>query len=133
MSIVIDTCIISLFFSKKGPPQKLFDWMIDLENASISVVTVFEIEMGLKSAGLLKPLHLFPKLLNEYEISIIEFSSHHSKVASDQGSAMKKIGRAFSLQDLWIGATAKVNNYSIATANTRDFDHWEGIKIINPL
>lgn len=133
MNVIIDTSIISQFFSKKGPPRKLMSWMVELKRPAISVVTVFEIEMGLKSAGLAKPLALFPKLLDGYEIEVIEFSAQLSKIASDQGSKMKKEGRTYSLQDLWIGATAKANGCSIATANTKDFEHWEGVEVFDPL
>ncbi len=132
MKVLLDTCILSKFFSKKGAPLTLVDWMATPE-AAISVTTFFEIEMGLKSAGLTKSLKLFPEILETYEVKIFPLSTDHASLAATQGSEMKKKGFTYSLQDLWIGATAKVEGYDLATANIKDFNHWKSLKIMNPL
>lgn len=132
MGIVIDTCIISRIFSKKGPPAKLLDWMQEANDPAVSVVTIFEIEMGLKCADLSKALNLIPEAIETFGISVLEFSLPLAQIASDQSSMLKKTGRVVSMQNLWIGATAKGHGYDIATANVKDFDHWEGVEIINP-
>jgi len=132
MKALIDTCIISPFLSKHGPSDTLIDWLVDLEFAAISIVTLFEIEMGLKCAGLVKTAKLFPSLLENYEIQVMEISREYAQVAAEQGSKMKKKGFSYSLQDLWIGATAAAEKLDLATANLKDFEHWD-IKIFNPL
>ncbi|NRA44040.1 MAG: type II toxin-antitoxin system VapC family toxin [Oligoflexales bacterium] len=132
MKAIIDTCIISPFLSKRGPSEALVDWIVDLEFAAISIVTLFELEMGLKSAGLMKTINLLASLLSNYEINIVDFGQKHARIASDQGSKMKSQGYIYSLQDLWIGATAVVEGLDIATANKKDFEHW-GLTLVNPL
>lgn len=133
MGTLIDTGIISPFFAKKGPPEKLTDWLSGVNDPKVSVVTLFEIELGLKSAGLAAPQQYFPRFLDDFEIKVIEFTSPLARLASDQGSKMRKKGRSYSLQDLWIGATAKAGGYELATANIKDFDHWDGVRVFNPL
>ena len=133
MAVLLDTCILSPFFSKKGPRKELINWMLDQDALAISVVTQFEIEMGLRSANLRKVASFFPALVSEYEISILEMTPKQVELAAFQGAIMKKSGRIFSLQDLWIGAVAVSLKLDLATANFKDFNHWQDLKILNPL
>ena len=133
MAVLLDTCILSPFFSKKGPPDKLFSWFHGQETLAISVVTHFEIEMGLRGARLDKVVGLYFELLELHEIAVLDFTAKQSQLAALQGSKMKKLGKVYALQDLWIGACAREQRMQLATANTKDFDHWEGLVINNPL
>lgn len=130
--VLMDTCIFSRFFSKRGPSIEIIEFISTCDKVSISCVTHFEVQAGLRKSHLMNTLKIYPDVVRQLNLSIYDFDASIGEIAAIQLAKMHSKGRQYSMQDLWIGATAKALGLKLGTINIKDFDHWN-IDILNPL
>lgn len=124
MKYLIDTNIIIDVLKNK---QKACDFLESLASTyipSISVLTVTEIIAGVKPSALnemLKFLNTFNKISVTEDVSII---------AGELIYSYAQKSRKIHFQDALIASTAILNNLVLATANIKDFEFIEELKIL---
>lgn len=138
MTYLLDTCVVSQLRKKKTIEPKVLEWFAnkDHEAFSISAVTVAELWNGIE---LLPPSRKKTLLedwfhgdfLANYKQKIIPIDERVAKDWGTLDALARKKGRQYSVQDLYIAATAKTHNLVVVTINLKDFCH-DDIIAINP-
>ena len=135
--IVIDTNIISEFMRAKPDPV-VIEWFNHQRsrNLYVTVITLAEIGHGLR----LMPKGHKTKILNSrfkgfveraFEERILNFDLDAAESYIDLMAHRKEMGLPMSIPDGQIAAIAHNHRFSVATRNTKDFEHC-GIELINP-
>jgi toxin FitB len=135
--IVLDTNVISELFANT-PNPKVVAWLSSqsLTDLYISTPTIMELWSG----ALRLPMGKRRQQLEEKITLICEGIYFDRTLILDEGSAKlsgKYMADQFmkglkpSVADCQIAAIAFINNFKVATRDTKDFDH-EGLKVINP-
>lgn len=89
----------------------------------ISSVTVFEL--------LLRKTNMEPVEKFIAKTEILNFDEPAAKMASQLDKSLKQKGTPVDWRDLFIAATAIVNNCELATLNRKDFEKIEGLKLLD--
>lgn len=120
-TILIDSNIIIY----TGLPQysELRNWL-RLKNIRVSIISQLEV-LGYHQL-VVKDRMYFEDLFKQFDLFDINAEIIDSAIAFRQQQSM-------SLGDAIIAATAKVHKLPLVTANTKDFNHIEGLELINPL
>lgn len=119
--ILIDSNII--IYSVQADNYAIREWLKN-KNLAISVISKIEV-LGYSN-------------ITQFEI---DKSSHYFSLCKSLSLKDEYINTAIqlkqkqkmSLGDAIIAATALENNLTLATANTKDFKHIEGLDLINPM
>ncbi len=128
MNYLLDTNIcIHYFKGQFGLLERIEN--IGFENVAISEITLAELIYGAeKSQKTEKNLEVVARFSEKIEIvPIITSLSIYGK----EKARLSLIGRKIGDLDLFIGATAIVNNMVMVTRNVREFERLEGISIEN--
>jgi len=125
-TILIDTSLFIDYYRKKNKENTLLVELAKKYDFAISVITKFELLMGVKDKeeklfwqSLFKDIIIFPLADKEVEIS--------AEIMKYLRAANKLIG----LQDVFIAATAIENRISLATLNLKDFIRVPELKLIS--
>lgn len=131
---LLDTNVISELV-KPAPNRNVVGFLSTLDSASLSIVSIHELEFGLwllpkgkRRAELEAKLKL---LLTEYSDLVISINQPEAIQASIFRVQAKHQGSVINLADSLIAGTAKVHNLSLVTRNKDDFSGID-IDIINP-
>jgi toxin FitB len=135
--IVLDTNVISELFANT-PNPKVIRWLSshNLTDMYISTPTIMELWSGTLRLPIGKR-----RLQLEEKITLITEKMYFNRtLILDEDSAKlsgKYVADQFlkglkpSIADCQIAAIASVNKFTVATRDTKDFEH-EGLKVINP-
>ncbi len=63
-------------------------------------------------------------------MKLLDFDEKAARKASDIAKELGSKGEAVGLLDIFIAATAIVNNCALATLNTKDFSRIKGLKLV---
>ena len=135
--ILIDTNIVSAIMAP-SPKVTVLDWLNSQDTMTLylSTITIAEIGFGLN----IMPDGKRKKLLAERFEGFIARGFNQRILSFDEPAAHKyaeimghrrAIGRPLNVPDGQIASIARVNNFSIATRNIRDFEEC-GLNLINP-
>ena len=131
---LVDTNVISELV-KPSPHNNIIQFLSTLSNAWLSVITLHELDYGLKlmpkgkrRSNLEQKLR---QLLSEYGGFVIPIDKLEASHAASFRVEARQQGRVMHLADSLIAGTAKVHNLSLATRNVNDFTGVD-IEIINP-
>ncbi|WP_297750827.1 PIN domain-containing protein [uncultured Tessaracoccus sp.] len=135
--IVADTNIVSEFM-KGSPDQAVLRWARTLapDEMTITVVTVEEIERGLARLPLgrrrsdLESRWLV--LLDAYADGVLPYDLPAAREAARIAAARFDIGCPISLADAQIAGISVAGAAVLATRNTKDFEHIDGLRLLNP-
>ncbi len=119
--VCVDTSVlISLLKNRRAAEQLI------LQNAQLKVfissVTAFELLLRETKLDEIEP---FVNTLTQ-----LPFGEKEARTASAISKSLRKKGTPISLPDLFIGATAIVNNCELATLNKKDFEKIDGLKLL---
>jgi predicted nucleic acid-binding protein len=123
--VLLDTSILIDFYRKKDKTKSiLFSLSKIYSGFTVSSVTQFEIYRGAKSDQLL----FWDKFFTD--ITVIPFNSQVSLAAADLDKELKFKRKQIAFPDLFIAATAVVNNLPCATLNKKHFDRIDSLELI---
>lgn len=135
--ILLDTNIVSELM-KAAPSERVLAWLNNQENVHLYVcaITVAEISYGLSvlpNGKRRKLLEMrFEQFLNQaFAGRVLAFDESAGHIYGNLMGYRKEQGQPFSILDGQIAAIALVNNFAVATRNTKDFTNL-GIELINP-
>lgn len=135
--ILCDTNIISEFM-KPAPNPYVVQWLNEQDPASLylSVITLAEIRYGLSLLPIGQRRRRLEASFQKYRDlafanRILLFTAEAANQYGELRAARQKTGRPMSTLDAQIAAIAAVNQCSLATRNTADFEQCE-LPLINP-
>lgn len=136
MSFVLDTCALSET-ARPAPDAGFMAWLDhqDAAHLFLSVLTIGEIEKGLAAlpAGRRRAnlTSWLATLRGVYGARILPIDDAIAALWGRMVSDAEKRGRALSVVDGLIAATAHHHGYAVVTRNVSDFDP-TGVPILNP-
>jgi predicted nucleic acid-binding protein len=133
VNFLVDANVLSEA-TKPRPARNVIQWLRDNEPALvISPIVLGELESGIlmlpsgrRRRELLRWLNAGPKSLN-----VLDFDSLTASVWASLIADLKRKGRAMSIKDSLIAATALQHGLLLATRNTADYQY-SGVKLVNP-
>lgn len=135
MSYLLDTNIISERI-KKSPNPSLIQWFdsVPIESLYLSVLTIGEIKKGIESISDQKKK---AKLLHWVEHDLIDLFkdrilSIDLDISIKWGLLCSQIKRTLPTTDSLIASTAIINNLKLVTRNTKDFNDYLNLELVNP-
>lgn len=135
--ILLDTNVVSEVMRRK-PSNNVLSWLNQHSdgNLLLSSITIAEICYGLRILPIGQRRQLLETRFEQFIIEgffgrIISFDESAARAYAEIMGTRKKKGRPMSLPDGQIAAIAQVNQFTLATRNTTDFEDC-GIQLINP-
>jgi toxin FitB len=137
MIYLLDTCIISEFV-KPQPQEKVLNFVtsISLHNIFLSAITIGEIWRGIVKLDESRRRNLleiwFEKdIIEKYSDRILPVTKEIALIWGEKKSELERKGKAISVMDCLISATALYYDFMVVTRNTKDFIN-TGCKLLNP-
>ncbi|MEQ1668960.1 MAG: type II toxin-antitoxin system VapC family toxin, partial [Sulfuriferula sp.] len=136
--ILLDTNVLSELM-RPQPSERVLHWIDQQSTASlwISAITRAEIMLGLSLLpdGKRKQqlMDIATSILNEdFAHRCLAFEQHAADCYATIVATRTKLGIPISVEDAQIAAIALTHSFSIATRNVKDFNHIDGLVIIDP-
>ncbi len=130
MLYMLDTNIISYFAEGNlNVISNLEKCMFAGNEIGISVIVYYEIERGLKYAGATRKLEDFYAFASQCKL--FPLTLDEMKFASRIYTALRQSGKIIEDADIFIGASALVNNAVLVTNNEHHLGRIEGLQIEN--
>lgn len=135
--IIADTNVVSEFM-RDSPDPTVLTWARGLSatDLTISVVTVEEIERGLgRLPGGKRVRNLeqrWRKLVDGFSDTIAVYDVGAARATAGLLVQAEAGGHPMGLADAQIAGICVASGSTLATRNVRDFDHVEGLRVINP-
>ena len=128
MRYLLDTCIVSYFLKKYPNTIRNFE-KHNPSTMAISVITIYEIEFGLKNNPdkERKLRDLWERFLNK--INILDLDTNTAIEASKISASLRKPGFSVGSYDLLIAATAMSENLICVTSNITEFSRIDGLHL----
>ncbi len=135
--IILDTNIVSEFMTSP-PASQVLNWLNaqDVASLYLSTITLAEIHYGLSVMPEGKRRRLLGERFEQFVDQaftqrILPFDEVAAQSYGEIMGHRKSIGRPMSSMDGQIAALAQSRGFSVATRNTKDFEHCQ-INLINP-
>lgn len=135
--IVLDTNIIAALMLPV-PNEKVIEWLDCQQHSHLYLpsIVIAEVRFGLqrmpngqRQAALLKQ---FSSLLRTLFVGrVLDFSKEEAEIYAILRATREAQGKPMSICDAQIAAIARVQGFTLATRNTKDFQEC-GIVLINP-
>ena len=132
MKYLLDTNVVSDFLRKDALVVKNMENAISNgDEIYICSIVYYEIVRGLKAAGKFKRLREFNIFYENYEK--LYFDKENFEVVEKAVDIYVQLhkGKQIEDNDIFIAATAIVNDCTLITANVKHFERVEGLKLIN--
>lgn len=124
--LMIDSSILIEYFRKTDKSKsKLYSHFKEYETLFISSITEFEIFNGATESH-----KKFLNILLE-GIVVLNFDSEAAKCSAEIVSELKRKRKSIDKPDLFIAATAVVNNLTLDTLNIKHFLNIEKLKLLS--
>jgi predicted nucleic acid-binding protein len=135
--IILDTNVISALML--NDPAKIIQTWMDrqsLQDLYIAAISVFELVYGIERLPIGKRRTQLAERLQivisqAFADRILEFDAEAAEQAGKFRALHKNAGHHDDILDIQIAAIASTNNATLATRNTRDFEHFP-IRVVNP-
>ena len=131
---LLDTNIISEL-GKPQPNQNVINFVLRLDKAWLSIITVHELNYGLnllpKGNKRTQLTASIDRFIQQYATFIIPITNEEASTAASLRANAKKQGKPCHLADSLIAGTAKAHGLTVVTRNEKDFVDF-GIEVINP-
>ncbi len=130
MLYMLDTNIISYFAEgNEKVISNLQKCMFEGNEIAISVIAYYEVVRGLKYVNATRKLSDFYRFASQ--CVIIPVTPFTAQRAADIYTSLRKSGRLIEDADIFIGASAIVNNAVLVTNNEEHLGRIEGLQIEN--
>lgn len=129
---LLDTNVISEL-ARKVPNPSVIEFFESLDEITISVVTIEEIEFGIERLPTSQRKYLWKwwSALLSLPPVILGIDDKIAKLAGNLRAKQETKGRSRTQADMLIAATAIANGLILVTRNTRDFSEC-GVSVLNP-
>lgn len=132
---LLDTNVLSEL-TKPEPDKGVVEFLANLENGYISVLTIHEFTYGIElQKGNSKRKKQLSKAVDElvsnFQDKILPIGQIESAVAGKIRAKAQTSGRTIHVIDSLIAATASARGLSVVTRNEKDFQDL-GIDVVNP-
>ena len=135
--ILVDTNVVSEPL-RRAPERRVADWLDAqaLETLYLSAITVAELRFGIRTlpgGRRRNRLHedLERQILPMFAGRVLSFDLAASQAYADLLAKARSAGRAISVSDGYIAATAAANGMMVATRDTAPFEA-AGLQTVNP-
>lgn len=134
--IVLDTNVISEAM-RPTPDDRVRTWLNEqaAETLFLSSVTLGELLFGVGALPVGARRDRLSTVLDEllalFPGRILPFDQDSARRYAEMAVAARRKGRALAMADGYIAASAASRGFSVATRNTRDFEH-TGVLLIDP-
>ena len=125
-TIVLDTSILIDFFRKQNKTKSAFFQLTDKYRFSISVITAFEIKIGIQSEAQKNDYNIIAK-----NVELLPIDNVCIDEAVKIYKTLKPQNALIKLADLLIGATAISNSVPLATLNKKHFERIPNLVLID--
>lgn len=137
MIYLLDTNVVAEVTTRPKPDPNVLTWInsIPLANQYLSVLTIAEVEAGVKAttnpsrqahyARVLAELH------SEYHQRVAVIGEREAAAYLDLHKTLKRIGQCIDPPDALIAATALANGWTLASRNTKHLAR-TGAILVNP-
>jgi hypothetical protein len=128
---LVDTNVISEP-TRRAPAREVLSWLVAHPVVALSVVSLAELEAGVRAAAPTKRARLAEWLERLLSSGAIEVVAVDEAVARAAGRLMaERRKRPLPFADVLIAATALARGYVLATRNVRHFDGL-GLSVVDP-
>ena len=129
---LLDTNVISELARKKPNPSVL-EFFESLDEITLSVITIEEIEFGIEKlpAAQRKNLLKWWSALLSLPPNVLEIDDKIAKLAGNLRAKQEGKGKIRTQADMLIAATAITKGLILVTRNTKDFSD-SGVSVLNP-
>lgn len=127
---LLDTDILSYYL--KGNPQvvaRVEAYLAQYGKIHFSEITVYEILSGMKHRDIVKMQVRFREMLKEY--GALKLTKASIEISSTLCAEQLKCGLPKGRNDILIAGIAVARGMCLATNNTKDYAHIEGLEIVN--
>jgi tRNA(fMet)-specific endonuclease VapC len=124
--VLLDTSMLIDYLRKGNKDNALLYQMIDHSQFVISIITVFETEIGLKSERQWKD---YEKIMRSIQILLVDRPC--IRYAINLHKHLKQRNKLIGLEDLLIAATALAHQLPIATLNTKHFARIPHLQLVD--
>jgi predicted nucleic acid-binding protein len=94
-------------------------------NPNLSVISIYEIELGAYRAGRLSDIAAL-----QVDFKILPLTQEIAQRAASLDADLIRRNRQIGIKDTFIAATCLVHNLPLLTVNVRHFDHIGGLQLI---
>jgi toxin FitB len=129
MTFLCDTNVISEL-SRAQPNSGVVEWASSCSQITISVITLEEIRFGLSAKPNRQIEDWFQQFLQNY-CTLLPITTEIAQRAGNLRGELRRQGMQRTQADMLIAATAQMNQLTLVTRNTRDFECC-GILLLNP-
>ncbi len=131
MGLIIDTCEFIDLERTGGSPADITDIYGSSEIYAVSIITVAELQHGVRRADSLKRMERRRQFMNDVIENFAVYPLDHDIALrlGDLDAMMEMAGTKRELPDLIVAATALALDYAVATKNLKHFDGIPGIRI----
>ena len=137
-SLLLDTNVLSELM-RSQPDQAVMDWFAERTGAIfyVSSITQAEIMLGISLLPAGKRRETLATAAEgmfsqDFSGKCLPFDAAGAVIYASIVSDRRKAGLAISTEDALIAATALAHGYPLATRNTKDFLHINGLILQNP-
>jgi tRNA(fMet)-specific endonuclease VapC len=123
--LVIDTSIFIEFLRAKDKKHTTLFNITDDTQIYISSVTLYELLMGATTSSKINDV----KILTE-DIPVLAFNQSVAQKAAEIYHQLRKTNRMIEFRDIFIAATAIVNELPLKTLNTKHFVRIPNLQIV---
>ena len=127
---MLDTNICIYLIKKFNPSLLRIMAMHPISSVCISVVTLAELEFGIKKSGNPAKNRLAVEKFLE-SIAVLPFDRKASIEYGDIRASLQRQGKPIGPNDLFIAAHARSLGYTLVTNNVREFCRVEGLNVEN--
>jgi tRNA(fMet)-specific endonuclease VapC len=122
--MVIDTNIFIEYLRAKNKLDTTLQRLSDQYDWHVSSITIYELFMGANTEKKKEEI----KILTS-DLILLPFTYDTAMKSAEIYNDLKIRNQIIEFRDIFIGATAIVNNFSVLTLNTKHFERIDGIKI----
>lgn len=123
--LLLDTTVLIEYFRKQKKEKTFFFQLAGkYSNLAISSITKYEIMVGNSP----KQEAFWKALLAN--LTVIDFGDKEADETALICKDLRKKNKIIGFADMAIGATAKVNDWELATINVKHFNRIEGLKLV---
>ncbi len=129
---LLDTNVISELARKK-PNASVIEFFESLDEITISVVTIEEIEFGIERLPQVQRKNLWKwwSALLSLPPNVLSIDDKIAKLAGNLRAKQETKGKSRTQADMLIAATAMSHGLILVTRNTKDFSE-SGVSVLNP-
>ena len=125
--ILVDTDVVIYFLNGTEPQASTVEGLLRERRLFLPVIAVFELYAGVTGSTRIAAIDSFVEAA-----TVLEMEKNVARKAAGIYTDLKRKGCLIGNDDLFIAATALVNDMSLYTRNTGHFERIDGLEVWRP-